>query len=400
MAEKTNCVKNGIKYYRITPDIGKKLGGPSWRKDFYGKNKKDAEAQRDAFIEEEKKKRLTASYSDLPIKDLMYIWLFEVRLPSDNAPATFTMYEGRYRNYIKDSEIGLLKPHEVTRMGLQRFYNRLIDAGKTAGIVKGLNKLLSVFFNYCIENEFISKNPCWRLKLPGQQEMVDVECEEDDEDDDLLPGLPPLEKSEIDLIKAGLKDDDREVLFLVALATGIRQGEELALTFRDISSDYAQVKITKTLSNTKVFNKDGTHEYKMLAKPPKTKSSRRVVTIPDGLIAPLKQHVVKQKELYTRIGTAWNEKLPIFTTVNGTYIDRRNLLRSWVRLLKRVNVPYRKWHIIRKTCATKLFEAGVPIKTVQTMLGHASIAVTEKIYIEVMPEQKQKAANELNYLFN
>lgn len=89
----------------------------------------------------------------------------------------------------------------------------------------------------------------------------------------------------------------------------------------------------------------------------------------------------------------------IFTTDLGKILDARNVLTSYECLLNKANNKYRKFHSLRHTYATKLFEAGVPIKTVQTLLGHPNISITANIYTHVMPKEKSDAAENLKYLF-
>lgn len=62
-------------------------------------------------------------------------------------------------------------------------------------------------------------------------------------------------------------------------------------------------------------------------------------------------------------------------------------------------MPYRKFHALRHTYATKLFEAGVSIKTVQELLGHSDISITANTYTHVMPQQKNNATEKINNLF-
>lgn len=67
--------------------------------------------------------------------------------------------------------------------------------------------------------------------------------------------------------------------------------------------------------------------------------------------------------------------------------------------MKKANVPYRKFHALRHTYATKLFEKDVPLKTIQTLLGHSDISITARIYTHVLPKKKTNAAEQLNSLF-
>jgi integrase len=79
-------------------------------------------------------------------------------------------------------------------------------------------------------------------------------------------------------------------------------------------------------------------------------------------------------------------------------MDDKNLLRAWQRVLNKAGVRYRNFHTIRHTYATKLFENGVPLKTVSMLLGHADIKITADTYTHVMPREKEKAAETLNQL--
>ncbi|WP_406542589.1 tyrosine-type recombinase/integrase [Clostridium ljungdahlii] len=81
-------------------------------------------------------------------------------------------------------------------------------------------------------------------------------------------------------------------------------------------------------------------------------------------------------------------------------MDPRNLRRSYERVLKNNNIPYKKFHSLRHTFATRLFENNVPLKTVQMLLGHSNINITANIYTHVMPPEKFKAIDKINSIFN
>ncbi|WP_251861839.1 tyrosine-type recombinase/integrase [Clostridium sp. Marseille-Q2269] len=73
----------------------------------------------------------------------------------------------------------------------------------------------------------------------------------------------------------------------------------------------------------------------------------------------------------------------------GHYLDTRYLVKRYTKILKDAKIPYKKFHTLRHTYATRLFELGVPIKTVQTLMGHSDIKTTMNIYTHVMPEEKK-----------
>jgi integrase len=111
-------------------------------------------------------------------------------------------------------------------------------------------------------------------------------------------------------------------------------------------------------------------------------------------------HKTKQEKESEKLGDSYqNYEGYVFTTETGLFIDPRNLLRAYQRALKSAGILYRKFHNLRHTYATKLFEADVPLKTVQELLGHSDITMTANIYTHVMPEKKVDAVEKLNNLF-
>ncbi|MCM1991160.1 tyrosine-type recombinase/integrase [Oceanirhabdus seepicola] len=113
----------------------------------------------------------------------------------------------------------------------------------------------------------------------------------------------------------------------------------------------------------------------------------------------LKAHRKSQLQDRLKAGSSYIKSDFVFTTEMGNTIDSRNLARAYTRFLKRADIPYIKFHSLRHTYATKLFEANVPLKTIQTLLEHSDISITANIYTHVLPKERIKAAKTLNRLF-
>ncbi|WP_406543626.1 tyrosine-type recombinase/integrase [Clostridium ljungdahlii] len=109
---------------------------------------------------------------------------------------------------------------------------------------------------------------------------------------------------------------------------------------------------------------------------------------------------ITAKEEKIKAGPAYTKNDYVFCTELGLPIDPRNLRRSYERVLKNNNIPYKKFHSLRHTFATRLFENNVPLKTVQMLLGHSNINITANIYTHVMPPEKFKAIDKINSIFN
>ena len=84
----------------------------------------------------------------------------------------------------------------------------------------------------------------------------------------------------------------------------------------------------------------------------------------------------------------------------GEPTNARNLTRSYKRILDRAGIKYKKFHALRHTFATRLFEREVPLKTVSKLLGHSDSSITADIYTHVLPEEKIKAIEKLDDLFS
>ena len=133
--------------------------------------------------------------------------------------------------------------------------------------------------------------------------------------------------------------------------------------------------------------------------PPKTKSSIRTIPIPSNVSKELKRHKKQQDKEILKHGDLYQKNGLVFCTELGNYIDTRNLTRSYARALAKADIQHKKFHSMRHTYATRLFEADVPIKTVQKLMGHSDITTTMNIYTHVMPEKMTEDVQKLNRLF-
>lgn len=387
MASKTNCVKNGKPYFRITATIGRDSNGKLIRKEFYGKNKSDAEAKKNEYLNNIQN-GLNADYKNVTLGELMHTWLFEVmRVSSDIKPSTFNRYEGIYRNYIEDSDIYGVKLIDIKQLTLQRYYNKLYDNGKSSNVIKNLNKLLKSFFNYEVDEGYLIKNPSnRRIVIPGEKEVSKEEIE-------------VFSDAEIKMLIKALDCNRLKGLILLALGTGLRRGELLALKWSNIDTKNLLLSVENSISQIGVVDKNGKRSYETLEQIPKSLNSIRKVPIPENLIPILKEQEKIKKLDKLKAGTSYEENDYLFTTESGKILNGRNMARAYERILKSAGIKYKKFHTLRHTYATKLFERGEDLKTVQMLLGHSDISITSNIYTHVMPEKKINAANKLNDLF-
>ena len=383
---KTNVSINGYDYAKVYLYLGRDEKGNPVHKAFYGSTKTEAENKKKQYVKD-LEAGLNPDLGNQSLSQAMYSWLWDIERRSGNKSSTFERYEGIYRNYIRNANIGLLKLSDIKKLAIQKYYNYLQDEGKSYSQIKNLHKLLNKFFNYAESEGYVIKNPCKGLKIQKDDED---EIEEEDK------VIETFSQNEIKILTERLGHSKLRYIIMFALFTGCRQGEILALEEKDIKNNI--IKISKTLRNVKVYDSEKEHHYELKATKPKTRTSRREIPVPDILKPELKKLKKLATEEKLKLGALYNENKLLFPSQTGTYIDAKNLQRSWKRALERYNIPYRKFHALRHTYATALFEKGVNIVTVSKLLGHSTIKTTE-IYTHVLENVKKEEVQVLNEFF-
>ncbi|WP_195962720.1 tyrosine-type recombinase/integrase [Clostridium tyrobutyricum] len=390
MATKTNYKKNGNSYYRVSLDLGRDANGKRIRKEFYGKSKKEAEDRLEKY-KNGLNGGLAADYDKLTLGNVCKLWLFE-KVKNTVKPSTFERYEGIYRNYVKPSPLYPIRLNNIRGLDIQRYYNKLINNSKSSNVIRNLNKLLKSFFNYCIAEGYMTRNYCMgkSITIPDNRFK--------DSDSEIENDITIFTLDEQNKFIKAVENHRLRALFLLALGTGFRQGELLGLKWSDIDYNKCTLSVKRSIKSVYLF--DGNkREYHLIEQTPKTKNSIRTIPIPENLISILKRRKLEQNEEKLKVGSVYVKNDYIFSNPLGTATDPQNLRKIYKRILVNNNISYKKFHSLRHTYATRLFEKDVPIKTVQMLLGHSDISTTSNIYVHVMPEQKIEAVNKINTLF-
>ena len=367
MARKTNIEVNGKNYYRVTRTVGRKADGTAIRKSFYGSGVNEANAKADAYMNNIKN-GLVVDYEYATVNDTMYSWLFQVKI-NELKPSSFEAYEGLYRNYIKQSEIAGMKLSKIKGINVQQLYNNF-GKTKTYSQIKKLPKFLKQFFQYCIDEGYMAKNPCLKLTLPNK----DKEIKNKNED------IEYFNENEIEQLKQAFKGNKFEKLILVALGTGLRQGELLGLKWENVHIDEKYLEVVNSIKTVYVFDSDGNKTRKTLISTPKNHKTRKV-DLPYKIIDIL--NIMNKETTF------------VFEDENGKPYSAKTVFGNWKKVLNENNIPYKKFHALRHTYATMLLSKGADLKTVQELMGHYDISVTQ-IYLHVLPKTREDTVNRLN----
>lgn len=365
--------------------IGYNENGSLKRKSFSGKTKLEVLKKIEEF-RTLNNKGLIPSDDKITLSNWFYNWLFNYRI-HDLKPSSFERYEGLYRNYIQYSTLGKIKLIDLRTSHIQEYYNTLItEENKTSSTIKTINKCLKSCLNQALKEGYISKNYCTLITLPKASQSVQKSI-----------NVFTLKEQEIFMREC--LERKNGIIYILALGTGLRLGELLALKWIDINFKDKYISVNKSIKSTYSIDSNSNRKFEVIEQTPKTKNSIRTVPLTNSILE-LLQRYRKEKiiERDSNIDIYFDNNL-VFCTPTGNYLNESNVRKTFKRILNRCDLKEIRFHDLRHTFATRLFENGVPPKTVQTLLGHSDIATTLNIYTHVMKNTKDEAINKIDFLF-
>jgi integrase len=185
-----------------------------------------------------------------------------------------------------------------------------------------------------------------------------------------------------------LKTSRLYVPAMVALFTGMRRSEVLALRWGRIDLDRKLIQVREALEPAP----EGVR-----FKTPKTKAGRRDITLPDILADVLREYRKAQMVLRLKLGAGrLQDDDLLFTDIEGGPITPNTLSVAWFNFTKRIGMPEITFHALRHTHASQLIDAGVDIVTISKRLGHAKPDITLRVYSHLFRMDDGKAAAAIN----
>jgi integrase len=183
-----------------------------------------------------------------------------------------------------------------------------------------------------------------------------------------------------------------EALWRLAIGTGMRLGEMLALTWAKVNLDSGVARVEASLERHP--------ELGLVSTEPKTRGSRRSVHLSPSVVNAFRQHRVGQSEERLRLGKSWIDTDYVFTTITGTPVNPNNVGRQDFKpMLVTAGIrDHVRIHDLRHTAISLALSAGVPPTDVAQMAGHSSVAVTLQRYAHALPDAPRRAADAIEKL--
>lgn len=257
-----------------------------------------------------------------------------------------------------------LTPLAIERR-LQELYTQPIQRGNkplSAATVNRVRSALHVALEDAVYKGVLARNPCDQAKAPREERhephvYTEAQC-----------------FAFLDAIVG----DRLEALYLLALTTGLRNGELLGLTWEtaDLAAGTVRVSHIRTIDE----------ENQPTVALPKTDSSRRTLRLLPEVVDALRAHRTRQIEERLATGAAYHDDNLVFARPDGRPIDGRSFNRVYLYpLQRRHGLPRVKLHELRHSFATLQLHEGTPLAEVSRFLGHASQRTTLTMYSHALP---------------
>src|SRR5918993_759136 len=329
-------------------------------------NKGDAEkALRQAMTDADR--GLVLDASTLTVGEYLERWLSDCLTPLVKSGkmehSTYVRYAGNVDNHISPT-LGRKKLRNLSRAEVRTLYSakgRELSSRSVDYIHVTLQKAL----NQAMRDDLISRNVA-----AGERPRSSRKREE----------IKALSSEQARALLAAARGHRSEPLYIVAVHTGLRQGELLGLKWTDVDLATRRLSVRRTLKVT---------DHGLDFGPPKNNASRRSVPLSKTAVAALRAHRTRQNEERLRLGELWQDHDLVFPNRVGKPMDHGNLYdREYKPLLQSAGLGDKgfTFHSLRHTFATELFNQRKRPKIIQSLLGHSSITQTMDTYSHLLDD--------------
>ena len=285
-----------------------------------------------------------------------------------------------YENIVEQvkDEIGNIPLQKLTTLHVQTMIANWQERGTSANrgplsanTIRKHMLCLSAALNKAVELDLMRRNPAKQASLP----RVDK------------PEPEVLDANEAQRLLHEVKGRNIYVPVFLALTTGMRRGEVIALHWSDVDFENACIRVRHSAVQLK---------GKVIFKEPKT-GRGRVIALPPFAVKELQSHKARQAEQRLLMGNRWKDHDLVCTMEDGSPMKPEWLSGDFFYFTKTHGFTV-SFHDLRHTHASILLREGVHAKVVQERLGHSDIGMTLNTYSHLISGMQEEAANRLKVL--
>ena len=293
-------------------------------------------------------------------------------------PYTLVTYRGVIRNHIVPY-LGNMKLQDVRGVQIQTLYNAMMKKGLSPKTIHNVAAVAHKAFSVAVKQKLIFANPCNDAELPKTTTRE----------------INPLSENEISQFLQAIERDQFQNAFALCLFAGLREGECLGLSWKNIDFNHQRITVCQQLQREKVAN-----GHYFIA--PFTKSGKpRTIAPPAICFDYLKAERLRQNEKRLAAGSAWsNADDLVFTNALGRYLAPCEFYKHFKAIAAAIGKPTARPHDLRHTAATVAVAAGSDIKSVQQLMGHATASFTLNVYAHTSEKMMQETADKMQAFYS
>ena len=341
------------------------------RVSFYGATAKEAAEKRTAAIADRDRGILFTDPGRLTVGEYLERWLSDT-VRYQVAESTYETYQRVCRNHLIPFFEGV-KLRDLSPAHIRAFKARKVEAGMNANTVGMMQARLRTALNQALDDGLIPTNPATRVKKASERGETPMRA------------LSDAEVSRLISAATGTRD---EALIVVAVRTGMRQGELAALRWEDLDLGAKPTITVGRSADTRTRTRVST-----------TKTGKeRKIGIGPRTVETLEAHRRRQR-LERIASSSWEDPGLVFPNTRGKIRRRDSVMISLRRLLAEAGLPAEvRFHDLRHTAGTLALKRGLPIPSVSKMLGHSNPAMTLKRYAHVLDDMREEAGRAMDEL--
>ena len=306
------------------------ISGAQKRHALYGSTREEVSHKMRAF-QDQQQRGLPQLDERETVEAFLDTWLKDVASATVR-PSTFQRYEQIVRDHLKP-DLGHIRLAKLTPEEVQRLVKKKHQSGLTARSVQQIHAVLRSALNTALQWGKVHRNVAVLVRLPSVPKTQ----------------IEPLDITQSKALLAASSGDRLEALYAVAVTTGVRKGELLGLQWDRVDLAAGTIRVSAALQ--RVGGKPQLVE-------PKSSTGHRTIKLPEMTRIALTNHQLRQGVERLKAGESWQEQGYVFTTRNGTPLDPSNVSQYFKRILKKAEIPDRRFHDLRHTFATLMAVRG------------------------------------------
>lgn len=309
-------------------------------------------------------------FQDPTFEELASLWLENYK--TTVKPSTFENVKSKVEK-MTEEHFKELKLKKITVAYCQRV---VIELSKTYVLYNHYLSVINRIFKYAVLMDVLNSNPFDKVIKPKSRQVQ-------------RKGNFLTKEELKEFLKLAQSATLSYFFPLVHLMsyTGLRQGEALALKWSDIDFENKRITVDKTAVRIK---------EKQTLQTPKTKNSKRVISIDPATLSILKSWKKDQIKIYFKNGKHFEgDDNFIFTNQRGDWVHIHNFIPYFKRFISDHKLKPITPHGLRHTHASLLFSAGVEPKNISDRLGHSTVQITLDLYTHITEEQRTDTVDKL-----